>query len=157
MNRLNHEGHDESQYLKKGTPPVNPFRMQHGKVKWEGEAIKALTWLPDVLQDIGYLEKEHHDTCRSFERILIQAKRTLSICELKGALFDKAPEEIRNDVDMYLLIKNTLICSEMQIMIWLVEEENSISNIEAAASLNGKIKHAIENTQKTIDNVSKKD
>lgn len=155
MNRLNADGHDESQYNPRGVPPVNPFRMQHGSIKWEGEAIKALTWLPDILRDIGYIEKGHHDTCKSFERILIQAKRTLNICQLKGALFEKPPEMINNDTDMYLLLKNKLILREMEIMIWLVEEENSKENLKAVNFLIGKIIHAIENSQRIIDNAKK--
>lgn len=171
MMRLNADGIDESQWLPEKVynekteqwdkvPIVNAFREMKGDIVQldeDGGVHKVINWLPDALKSNGYIEKEHHDTCKTFERILIQAKRTLSICQLKGPLFEKPPEEIKNDADMYILIKNKLIRREMIIMIWLVEETKTDGNMRAANDLIGKIHHAIENSQRIIDSVKKND
>lgn len=164
MNRLNADGHDESQYLPKKWfnpktqkeepyPFINAYRKNKGDIFLnKDDQMQTLSWLPDALELKGFIEKEHHDTCKSFERILIQAKRTLGICDIRGVLFEKLPEEIRNELDMFIVLKKELLKSYMVTMIWLVEAEVTNANISVVGGLVGKVHHAIENTQRIIDN-----
>lgn len=159
--RLNADGHDESQYTKavfnpktckmEMPPIVNAFRAQHGHIKRNSDdKLVDLTWLPAVLEDKGIIEKVHLDTCKSFLRVLIQAKRTLGVCELKGPLYDKAPEEIRNDADLYLLIKHGVSKQDLLNLIWLVEEKYTQGNVWAADAIIGNLLHALEAAQQII-------
>ena len=133
MSKLNAEGHDGSQYLPRGTPPVNAFRAQHGNVRWEGEAIKALTWLPDILFERKIIEECHLHTANSFLRVLIHAKRTLGITDLRGALFDKFPDSMPTENDLFLEICRELPRPEANAIIWLVWDDYNRRNIALAS------------------------
>ena len=155
MNRLNSEGHDESQYLPKGTPPVNAFRAQHGNVKWEGESIKAMSWMPDILFDKEIISKKHLDTSNNFFRIVVQAKRTLGICDLRGGLFDKHETGAAFEADLFLEIWRSIPKSEFNMLLWFVWDDYNRGNVALAIHLRGTIQHGLENAQKIIDNFSK--
>lgn len=151
MQSLNSEGHDESQYLPRDTPPVNPYRAQHKGIRWEGKAIKNIIWLPEILFEKEIITKEHLDTASSFFRILVHAKRTLGICDIRGPLFDKAPSGVSNECDMFIEIHKKLPKSQTQAIIWFVWDEYNRGNHVLAYHLIGTIKHGLENAQICID------
>lgn len=154
-NRLNSEGHDESQYLPHGVPPVNAFRAAKGDIKRIGEEIRARHWMPDLLFDYGHFEKEHVDTCLSFYAILIGARRVLGICDLLNAITDKMAMEASNaEVDSFVEIMRGLPKPEMNMLIWVVDNDRNHRNISLAFHLIGTITHAIEHTQKIIVEIS---
>lgn len=156
MSRLNAEGHDESQYLPRDCPPVNAFRERQGGVIYEGTAIKALSWLPDILFDKQRITKPHLDTSNSFFRILVNAKRTLGICDLRGTLFEKFPNGISSDTDAFLEIIRGISRPESNILIWLVWDDYNRKNVPLALHVMGTIHHALENAQNVIDMIAKK-
>lgn len=151
--RLNAEGHDESQYLPNGMPPVNAFREQHGNVQWEGLSIRALTWMPDILFVRRSIEKVHLDTCVSFYGAVVETRKVLKIGDIRGILFDKPDELTTPKVDVFFNIVHGLCKPEANMLLWLVCDEYNRGNISLAHKLIGTIKHGIENAQKIIDNL----
>jgi hypothetical protein len=155
MHRLNSEGHDESQYLPKGIPPINPFRAQHGNLQWEGEAIKDVSWLPEKLYVIEKITKPHLDSASSFQRALIMAERTLGISDIRGALFDKHADGQNSDTDMFLEFVRKLAKPEISTLTWFVFDKYNHGNINLALHLIGTIQHGLENVQKVIQGIKK--
>jgi hypothetical protein len=163
---LNAEGIDESQFLPKefnkktgkyeSIPPVNAFRAKHGNIKWAGESIKDASWLPEILFNADTEEKGYIDTSNSFFRILVHAKRTLGICDLRGSLFENHPYGITTETDMFLEIIRNVVKPEVTVSIWLVWNEYNRGNLPLAQKLIGTIKHGLENIQSCIDNCNKK-
>lgn len=154
MSRLNGEGHDESQYLPRGTPPVNPFRERQGGVRWEGTSCKALSWFPDRLYHLQIIEKHHLDTAISFITAMINTQKVLGIGDIRGILHDK-PEELNSPKgDVFYAILNRLCKPESNMLLWLVCDDRNRGNTSLARHLIGTIKHALENTQKIIDNMA---
>lgn len=155
MNRLNHEGHDASQYLPRGVPPVNAYRATKGDIVREGESIKAISWMPDRLYVADRLSKEEVNTCTMFYSILIATRRVLGICDLRGILTDKTMENPTKslEVDYFMEIMNGLPRPEGNMLLWVVCDEYNHGNLELACMLLGTIQHAIENTKNIIDNI----
>ena len=163
---LNSEGVDESQFLPKEfnqktgkheqIPPVNAYRAQHGNIKWAGESIKDANWLPEIVFDgDNDKEKPYLDTAKSFFKILVQAKRTLGITDLRGPLFDKLPYSANPETDMFVEIHRGLAKPEMTAVIWFVWDDYNRCNVALAHKIIGTIKHGLENVQKILDSRKK--
>lgn len=161
--QLNSEGHDESQYLPKkwlnprtgkeeDYPVVNPWRAGKGDIKRnEDDKLESMTWLPDVLFERKHIQQQHLNTAKSFFRILVQAKKALGICDLRGQLFDRYPAGISDDIDMFIQINRRLVKPESNILIWLVWDDYNRGNVALAMRVIGTILHALENAQEVID------
>lgn len=166
MNRLNADGHDESQYLPKvfdpvtgkmiPTPPVNAFRAQHGNVVYEGDLIRQLEWLPDILYAHAVIDKCHLDTALSFYTAYIETMKALKIGDIKGILNDKTDELSTPKGDIFFAVMHGLCKPEANMMLWLVCDDRNRKNTLLARHLIGTIKHALENSQIIIDNLKKK-
>lgn len=155
MSRLNSDGHDESQYLPKGTPPVNPFRAQHCGIKWSGKAIRAIDWLPDALYERGLMEKAHLDTTCCFYRALISTRKTLGISDILGSISERFPiAGNQTIIDIFFPVMTELSKPQSTLLLWLVEEKNSEGNIMAAFRLAQNILATLEQTQNIIDRLS---
>jgi hypothetical protein len=153
MNRLNSEGHDESQYLPLGTPPVNAFRAQHGTVKWEGTSCKAISWMPDKLYDLKIIDKHHLDTASSFLTAKIHTQKVLGIADIRGILHDKPDALSAPRGDVFFALLKQLCKPELNMLLWVTCDDRNHGNIPLACQLIGTIKHALENAQKIIDNL----
>jgi hypothetical protein len=164
---LNAEGVDESQFLPKEfnkklgkyekVPPVNAYRAKHGNIKWAGDSIKDASWLPELIFNGDTEEKVYLDTANSFFRILVHAKRTLGICDLRGALFESYPSGISQDTDLFLEILRHVVKPEVTVLIWLVWNDYNHGNIALAKKLIGTIKHGLENVQRVLDDTKKRE
>ncbi len=167
--RLNAEGHDESQYLPKkwinpktgkeeDYPVVNVWRMGKGDIIInEDDKYEVPTWLPRRLFRNGSFTKELFDTSNSFFRILVHAKRTLGITDLRNILFEKPPASGQNiQVDMFIELKRALALPEMNAIIWLVWDDYNRGNTGIAYQIIGTIKHGLENCQMVIDKFKEK-
>jgi len=164
---LNAEGHDESQYLPKvfnkatgkmeNMPVVNAYRERQGGVRYEGEAIKALQWMPDIIFDReNEKERPYNDTCVSFYTYHVQANQSLGISDIKNILFDKAQDvSSLPPIDTYSAILRGLVKPESNMLLWVVCNERNKGNVALARHLIGTIRHAIENAQIIIDNLAK--
>lgn len=161
MSRLNHDGHDASQYLPRGVPPVNAYRAQHGSVRWEGEAIKALTWLPDILEHRGRINGDHLNVCLTIKRATTSTMNALAIENVRAYLtdvvavqnkcqcIDKAKCQCGTDIFYNLLTR--LNRKKSYICFWLVTDEMNQGNIGVAIREIGFIKEALEDAHKIID------
>ncbi len=111
--RLNAEGHDESQYLPCDVPIVNAFRERKGGVKYEGTAIKAMQWMPDILFDReNEKEKAYNDTCVSVYGYYVMAAQTLGISDVRNILFDWIEDAVQlPPVDTFRAIMTGLVKS----------------------------------------------
>lgn len=154
LNRLNADGHDESQYLPRGTPPVNAFRERKGGVVLQGTAIKALAWFPDILFNRRIIEKEHLDTCVSFFKALVETQRELGIGDIRGILADRSEDGEQKHRDTFFAVMHALRKPEANMLLWTICDDRNRGNIPLACHLIGTIKHALENTQIIIDNLS---
>lgn len=150
--RLNAEGHDESQYLPRGIPPVNPFRAQHKGVRWEGTSIKAMNWLPDLMLDREFLTKDHQTTCLSFYSAVISTRKLLGITDLRGYLADSQMGDALPK-DIFFAICNGLKKWKSNLCLWVVCNEYNMGNIELAYKIRGNIQESLEDAQKIIDNL----
>jgi hypothetical protein len=149
--KLNADGSNPNYYLPSEVPIVNAYRAAKGDIKRIGEEIRARHWMPDLLFDAGHFSKENVDTCFSFFAILTGARRTLGICDLLNAITNKAALEYANaDVDAFLEIKRGLTLPEMNMLIWVVDNNLNHENIPLAYHLLGTIKHGAEKAQKII-------
>lgn len=165
---LNAEGHDENQYLPKflnkatgkmeDMPPVNAFRERQGGVKYEGKAIKAVRWMPDILFDReNKREKPYNDTCVSFYGYYVQAGQALGISDIRNILFDRVEEGTQlPPADTFSAIMHGLCKAESHMLLWVICDDRNRGNIPLAKHLIGTIRHAIENTQKIINDLTKK-
>lgn len=157
MNRLNSDGHDESQYLPKGTPPVNPFRAQHEGIKWEGESIRAKTWLPDILEE--QLDENAHPllsgdqvhTCKSFLRSVVGTRNALGITDLR--IYVGQPNSEAESKDIFFSIMRGLVAYQANLCLWVVCDEYNRGNISLARKLIGSIQQSLDNAQKLIDSL----
>lgn len=159
MNRLNSEGHDESQYLPKGMPPVNPFRAQHRGIKWEGQAVKALTWLPDILNamlnDSGneLLTRDHIATCTRFYSAVVSTRKTLGISDIRGYIAEPTGKNDSRETDIFFSVVNGLLKYQSNLCLWVVCDEYNRGNIKLASHLIGSIQQSLDNAQKIIDSL----
>lgn len=166
--RLNSEGHDESQYIKpllnpktgkmEMPPIVNPFRERQGSVRYEGTAIKAIQWLPDILFDRdNEMEKPYNDICVSFYGYYIQAGQTLGISDIRNILFDPI-DDISElpPTDTFRAIMTGLRLPESNMLLWVICDDRNHGNVHLARHLIGTIRHAIENTKNIIDELTQK-
>lgn len=156
--RLNAEGHDESQYLPKNVPIVNAFRERRGGVRYEGTAIKAVEWLPDILFDReDEREKPYNDTCVSVYGYHINTLHSLGMRATNNILFDPVFAVTQLPaVDTYAAIIHGLAKPESIVLLWTVCTERNHGNIGLARSFIGTIRHAIENAQSIIDALTEK-
>jgi hypothetical protein len=153
---LNSEGHDESQYLPDGVEVVSYYRKQHGQVIHEGLLHKTLEWLPDILFEEKKISKEQLDTAVSFFRILINAKRALGTCDLRGTLFDKYPYGISNDIDPFLHIKRSIGKWDFNALIWIVWDEYNRGNVNLARQKVDHVTRILNHAKIAIDDLTKK-
>lgn len=163
MNRLNANGEDESQWIqpvlnrvtgKMEMPPiVNPWREAKGDiVRNEDDKLESIHWLPRILQRQGNITKEHFDASRSFERILVHARRTLGICNITGKIFDAIPSGgVDDTTDMFLEILRKVARSEVMRIVWLVDMNFPCSKAAIPIGMLGIIQHGLENIQNVID------
>lgn len=161
--RLNAEGHDESQYLPKEynaktgkmerVPPINAFRAAKGDItRNEDDKLESVHWLPRIMHRQRQITKEHYDTARSFERHLIHARRTLGICDIKGKLFDIMPANgIDESTDLFLTILRSVARPEVVRLVWFVDMNFPCSSAALPDDMLGVIQHGLENVQKIID------
>lgn len=163
MNRLNADGHDESQWIKpvfnrasekmEMPPIVNPYREAKGDiVRNEDDKLESVHWLPRIMQRQGQITKEHFDTARSFERLLIHSRRTLGICDIKGKLFDMMPSSgIDDSTDLFLEIVRVVVRPEVTRIVWFVDMNFPCSSAALPIAMLGVIHHGLENIQNVID------
>ena len=152
---LNAEGHDESQYLPEGVEVVNPFRKQHTSISVEGELHKAIEWLPDILFEKHCITKRQLDTAFTFLRILVNAKKALGTCDLRGVMFDKYPYGISSDVDPFLEIKRKIGKYDFNALIWLVWNDYNRGNISLALQKLSHLKRILDHTQYSLDEINR--
>jgi hypothetical protein len=161
MNRLNSEGHDESQYLPKGIPPVNAFRAQHNGIKWEGQAIRSLTWLPDILNATldengkELLNRDHIATCTRFYSAVVSTRKTLGISDIRGYIADSKGEKNDNPSDIFFSVVNGLLPYQSNLCLWVVCDEYNRGNFKLAQKMIQSIQQSLDNAQKIIDEISK--
>lgn len=155
MRRLNAEGHDETQYLPRGTPPVNPFRERQGGVKWEGTGVKALTWMPDIMNDTldeegrELLTRDQLHTCESFFRAVVATGNELKIDRLKIYMGDSVEDE-KKAKDIFYAIMTRLLPYQSNLMLWVVCDDRNRGNIALAKHLKSSIQNAVDCAQKVI-------
>jgi hypothetical protein len=168
MNRLNADGHDESQYLPKvldkitgkivSLPPVNAFRERQGGVRYEGTSIKAMQWLPDILFDReNERERPYNDTCVSFYGYYVQTGQALGVSDVRNILFDRLEEGTQlPPVDTFAAIMRGLVKPESHMLLWVVCDDRNRGNLRLANHLIGTIRHAVEHAQEIIDALTAK-
>lgn len=174
MNRLNSEGHDESQYLPKkwfnpktekeeSYPVVNPFRAQHGKVRLEGEEIKALTWLPDILHDTygedgkELLSRDYLQICETIFRIVMSARNALGISDLRSFLGAEQLNQHLSARDPFFALLSKLLPYQSNMVLWIVCDEYNRGNIDLARKLIETIRNSLDLAKKVIDDCKGKD
>lgn len=161
---LNADGHDESQWLpRKWTNPktgkeedypvINAHRVSKGDIRYDGVAIKARQWLPDILFDRSdERQKPYNDTCVSFFGYYVSAMQALGISDIRNILFDVVEQAERlPPVDTYSAILRGIPKPESNALLWVVLDERNRGNIALAHKMLGTIRHAIDNTAKVID------
>lgn len=156
--RLNYLGHDESQYLPRGVPPVNPWRAQHGHVKWEGEAIKALTWMPDILhatlneEGNELLTRDYVHTCESIFRIVTSTRHALGLSDLRSFIGGSISAiESTPKTDPFIALLTGLMPYQSNLCLWVVCDEYNNGNVELAKKLITSICNSLDRAQKIID------
>lgn len=157
--KLNADGSDPQYYLPRGVPPVNPWRMQHGQVRWEGEAIKALTWMPDMLNntlDVNgnpCLTPDYIHTCESIFRIVTSARVALGLSDLRSFISaNKTDAQSSRKTDPFFALLTGLLPYQSNLCLWVVCDEYNHGNIELAKRLIWSIRNSLDNAQKIIDN-----
>lgn len=156
--RLNADGHDESQYLPRDVPIVNAFREKRGGVRYEGTAVKAIQWMPDILFDRdNEKEKPYNDTCVSFFGYYVMAGQALGISDIRNILFDRIEEGTQlPPVDTFSAIMLGLAKPESNMLLWVVNDDRNRGNVALGRHLIGTIRHAVENMQNILDTLAQK-
>lgn len=168
MTRLNADGIDESQWLPKvfnkhtglleRIPPVNPFRQQHGIVKWEGESIKAISWMPDLLfakldaDGNQLLNGDHLMTCKAFYSAVVSTRKALGISDLRGYLSDPGQGNPATG-DVFFTVMTKLLPYQANMCLWVVCDEYNRGNVALAEKLITSIQNSLDLARKVIDNI----
>ena len=158
--KMNAQGHDESQYLPRGVPPVNPFRAKHGKIEWVNQTLHAKTWMPDILTTTlnengkPLFETEHLETCIRLFKALVATNQALKISDLHMQL---ASEEIqgmpRNPKDIYFAIMRELLPHQSNLCWWVICDDRNHGNVELATHLISSIQNSLVLAEKVIDSL----
>lgn len=159
MSRLNQDGHDESQYLPRGTPPVNPFRAQHGKLEWVERTLHAKTWLPDILNttlnDKGdpLLNTDNLTTCMRFYSSLVSTRKALGISDIRGYIADPQKGSNKPETDIFYAVMTGLLKYQSNLCLWIVCDEYNRGNLKLAEKMIGSICNSLDLAQNIIDNL----
>ena len=157
MNRLNADGHDKSQYLPRGTPPVNPFRAQHKGIEWDGESIKVKTWMPDILlktlDEFGkeMLTRDQVHTCESMFRAITATRNSLGINDLRAFIGESKGDGEPKDI--FFAVIHGLLPYQANLCLWVVCDEYNRGNLPLAKKLITNIQQSIDLAQILIDNL----
>lgn len=158
MDKLEADGSNRKYYLPKGMPLVNPFRMQHGKVKWEGEAIKALTWMPDILHETldeagkELLNRDYVHICETVFRVVMSTRNFLGISDLRsfiggdGMALATLPAQ-----DPFAALLTRLMPYQSNLVLWVVCDEYNRGNVPLAKKLIASICNCLDLAKKVID------
>lgn len=164
MEKLEADGSNRNYYLPKGMPLVNPFRMQHGKVRWEGEAIKALTWLPDILHETlddkgrELLSRDYVHICETVQRIVISAKQCLGLSDLRGYIGAQGLSTLPlPQSDPFVALLSKLMPYQSNLVLWVVCDDYNRGNVALAEKLITSICNSLDLAKKVIDECRPKD
>jgi hypothetical protein len=168
--KLNADGHDESQYLprkwfnprtgkEEPYPVVNPFRQAKGDIsRNDDDKLEAMTWLPDILLKRGKISGDHHSTCLSAFRAALSTRNALGVENLRAYLSEVMGEEIPSgeESDIFFNLATKLSKLHFHTCMWVVFEEMNRGNVALACSIIGTIQESIERAQDIIDSCKKK-
>lgn len=170
--RLNSEGHDESQYLPKTWynpktqmdepyPVVNAFRAAKGDIvhlQEDGEVARALVWLPHALHlkldhcGQRIISSDHLHTCETLNRVLRIVKVALGLSDLRaytdGQAGEMAPSAER---DIFVELIKGLPVFQGRVGFWFAEADFTPQNSRAALQWLGAIYAALDSAQNIID------
>jgi len=166
------DGIDKTQWLPKvfnrvsgimeRVPPVNPFRARQGMVVWKGEEIKALVWMPDILNAIRngngdpiHLTDDEVHTCKRVERAALSAMAALKLSNIRTFMSgdmntDKLP---KNDPFKELLCGMPRKYSHA--LMWIICDERNGGNTELALKIITTIRTAIEHAKNILEHLEK--
>ena len=151
--QLNAEGHDESQYLPKDEPIMNIFRIQHSAVKKEGESIKILSWLPDILFEKNVIDKRELNTAENIYKCWVATNQALGVSHRGMRIASIEIEGIpREPKDIYFALLSNLLPYQSKLCVWLVKEEPRESIVKHAVAIKSNIINALLQAKNIIDN-----
>lgn len=178
MNRLNADGHDESQYLPKkwinpksgkeeDYPVVNECRAKKGDIvqlETDGGLNKALTWLPDKLNhmrdDNGkeLLNRDYLHICESIYKIVMSARHSLGISDLRSFIGGEAIIQVGIlPSDPFFAILSKLMPYQSNMVLWVVCDEYNRGNIALARKCISSILGSLDMAKKVIDDCRPKE
>lgn len=137
-------------------PRVNAFRAKQGNVRYEGQAIKALTWMPDIMLDREWINGDHMHTCGIFYRAVVATRKALGIGDLRAYLAESRPDGAGAACDVFFAVLSQLPKAQSNMCLWVVCDEYNRGNFMLAYNLRGTIQAALENAQIIIDREKEK-
>lgn len=162
--KLNADGHDESQWIKKEFNPktgkmempplINAFRAAKGDIfRNSDDKLESPEGLPRIMFINGRISEDDFNTAKRVESIWIHAQRTLGISSIKGVIAsDVAPaNSIDPNTDRFLEMWRHIPRNEFEQMLWFVSFR--IKAMSAALPLDRLeiIQSGLQKAQKMID------
>lgn len=168
-NRLNSEGHDESQYIqavlnpisgKMEKPPiVNAFRAAKGDIFINpDDKNECPSWMPRILNlklnesGKAYLDDDALHTCKRVERAALSAMAALGVSSLRCFLSgDGRDISSLAEYDPFKALLTGLLPKYSTALLWVVCDERNRGNIPLALKIIGTITQAIALAKNILD------
>ena len=169
---ISEEGIDKSQWLPKvynrvsglmeRIPPVNPFRARQGAVVWQGEAIKALVWMPDILNAIRnndgdpiYLTDDELHTCKRVERTALSAMAALGLSNIRTFMAgDMNPDKLPQN-DPFKELLQGMPRPYSHALLWVICDDRNGGNLPLALKIITSIRTAVEHAKNILERLEK--
>lgn len=155
------DGIDKSQWLPQyfnpfskrmeRVPPVNAFRQQHGIVQWEGQAIKALTWLPDILNHNKNLDDDELHICKRVERAALSAMAALGLSNLRVFIAGDMNTGSLPEHDPFKEILQGMQPKYSTALLWVICDERNGGNVQLAIKILSTIRTAIGHAKNILE------
>jgi len=173
MNKLNAEGHDESQYLptkwynpktEKEEPyqVVNAFRAAKGDViiNETGYYESLTAFFPNQLSKIldekgqNLLSRDDVHTCKRIERAVLSAWAVLKFGHLKNfTIGDDIDTSKLPKHDPFVALLTGLLPYQSNICLWVIFDDRNRGNIPLATKLISSIRNSIDLAKNILDNL----
>lgn len=171
MNRLNADGHDESQYLprkwfnpKTGKdepfPIVNATREAKGDIQRNADdKLECATWMPIILnrkitQDgKPWLDDDMLHTCKRAERAILSGLSALGIPTIRNFMSGDMSTVKLTPKDPFLMLLTGMLPVYSTALLWVICDERNRGNIPLALKIFPTIAQAIEHAKKILDDL----
>lgn len=170
MNRLNADGHDESQYLGKildprsgkmiPIPPINAFRAAKGDIiRNTDDKLESITWMPRrlniTLDDRGHklIDDDQLHTCKSVERAALSAMAALGLSSIRVFMAGDMNLAGLSQIDPFKAILTLMKPCYSTALLWVICDERNGGNTQLAIKMLGSIHTGISFAKEILDSL----